>query len=194
MATLASVSTVDHTVRLLPGEGIGTEAAIIPCVAIIWSGEWHGWCNKTKYGIPPITTRSSKMGNDTTNTTTVVVLEDLTPKERSKMTPGTKFFVRRTGSYGTVLAQTSVKGKKLAELTCTAGGPNHIREQSDWHQCGVSQEMKKTVKKAKKTETVDASPADVVAAAEVVRANALETLNAAREGANLPPVAVSTVA
>lgn len=133
------------------------------------------------------------MGNNTESN--VLVLEDVQAALKAKtiskkqydatFTPGTRFFVRKTGSTGTVLAETTPNGKKFAMLTCTKGGPDHKRLQSDWHQCGVSPEMKKTSKK-KSTE-------EVVAAAEEVRTAATQALNTARESVNLPPVAVATV-
>lgn len=87
------------------------------------------------------------------DTTEVVEAGFVSMAEAKKLgTAGLKFR-SPTGAVGTVLADRSPKGKLRAELTCTAGGPNHIREVSDWHQCGVSPEMKKGKKKAKKTPT-----------------------------------------
>jgi hypothetical protein len=113
--------------------------------------------------------------------TNVIVLESLSKKEKANLPAGTRFFVQRTGSYGTVLADPSGRGKKRAEMTCTLGGPNHIREISDWHQCGVSPEMKKAPKKAKKAE----SSVDTIAAAEAVRAELEAKLAKAQEEAGI---------
>jgi hypothetical protein len=47
-------------------------------------------------------------------------------------------FTCPTGAVGRVLEALSVHGKCQAELSCTEAGcaETHVREQSDWHQCG----------------------------------------------------------
>lgn len=94
-------------------------------------------------------------------------------------------FKAPTGAIGTVLPNKSAKGKLLAELTCTAGGPNHIREVSDWHQCGVSPEMKKKAKKKKVASTATEATTDSVAQAESVRKQLEEKLAQTRVQAGL---------
>lgn len=92
--------------------------------------------------------------------------------------PGMKFKAP-TGSIGTVLEETSSRGKLQASLTCTAGGPDHIREVSDWHQCGVSPEMKKKSKKKSGGSTTIAA-GNVTTNAEEVRRQLEEKLAAAK--------------
>lgn len=94
-------------------------------------------------------------------------------------TPGLRFRAP-TGATGTVLEERSPKGKLRAELTCIKGGPNHIREVSDWHQCGVSPEMKKKAKKKAKV-TVE----QTVEQAEAVRVELEAKLVEARTEAGL---------
>lgn len=103
---------------------------------------------------------------------------------------GTKFYVEQTGSHGVILEERSNRGKLQARMTCTLGGPDHVREVSDWHQCGVSPEKKKkTASKSKK------------AAAKVdpnkVREDLEAELRKAQEEAGLPvelPVVPATPA
>jgi len=47
-------------------------------------------------------------------------------------------FLSPTGAVGTVLEGLSIKGKVRAEFNCVVEGctATHVREQSDWHQCG----------------------------------------------------------
>ena len=52
-------------------------------------------------------------------------------------------FVNAKGSVGTILAELSGRGKLQASMTCIEGGPDHIRERSDWHQCYLSPEKAK---------------------------------------------------
>lgn len=53
-------------------------------------------------------------------------------------------FQNARGSVGTILPDLSVRGKLQATMTCTAGGPDHVRERSDWHQCYLSPEKAKS--------------------------------------------------
>ena len=64
-------------------------------------------------------------------------------------------FINKKGSVGTILPGLSVKGKLLASMTCVLGGPNHVRERSDWFQCSVSPEKAKTTSKKVKTNVKD---------------------------------------
>lgn len=91
---------------------------------------------------------------------------------------GLKFFVEKTGSLGEILPTLSAHGKVQARMTCNMGGPDHIRENSDWGQCGTSPEMKKS-KKPAKTST------QTVAEAEKVRAKLKEDLEKAQAEAGL---------
>lgn len=52
-------------------------------------------------------------------------------------------FVNEKGSVGTILPGLSSRGKLQASMTCVEGGPDHIRERSDWHQCYLSPEKAK---------------------------------------------------
>ncbi len=52
-------------------------------------------------------------------------------------------FVNEKGSVGTILPDLSLRGKLQASMTCVEGGPDHIRERSDWHQCYLSPEKAK---------------------------------------------------
>ena len=52
-------------------------------------------------------------------------------------------FVNSKGSVGTILPTLSLRGKLQASMTCIEGGPDHIRERSDWHQCYLSPEKAK---------------------------------------------------
>jgi hypothetical protein len=104
-------------------------------------------------------------------------------------------FTTPLGSKGVILSERSEKGKLRAELTCIKGGPNHIREQSDWHQCAVSPEMKKGSgrKPAAKKATaqvidvpeVTPSPEQVIANAESIRAKLQARLAEARARAGV---------
>lgn len=55
-------------------------------------------------------------------------------------------FEAPTGATGTVIAELSSRGKVQAELTCTEQGctETHVREISDWHQCGKCRTHKKS--------------------------------------------------
>lgn len=55
-------------------------------------------------------------------------------------------FIAQTGAIGVILAEPSVRGKPQAELSCLESGctETHIREISDWHQCGKCRTHKKT--------------------------------------------------
>lgn len=53
-------------------------------------------------------------------------------------------FVNAKGSVGTILPELSGRGKLQASMTCIEGGPDHIRERSDWHQCYLSPEKAKS--------------------------------------------------
>lgn len=53
-------------------------------------------------------------------------------------------FVNEKGSIGTILEALSARGKLQASMTCVEGGPDHIRERSDWHQCYLSPEKAKS--------------------------------------------------
>ena len=103
--------------------------------------------------------------------------------------PGTKFFVERTGSIGEILPDRSAHGKLQARMTCNKGGQDHIREVSDWHQCGTSPDMKKRAKKAK-SPVAAAAPAeavDVVANAEKIREQLTAQLAKAQAEAGVAP-------
>lgn len=106
-------------------------------------------------------------------------------------------FTTPLGSKGVILAERSEKGKLRAELTCIKGGPNHIREQSDWHQCAVSPEMKKGSSKPKKAKvesqatdavTQEQNPEQVIANAESIRAKLQARLAEARARASMDVV------
>jgi hypothetical protein len=62
-------------------------------------------------------------------------------------------FVNPVGAVGTVLPGKSPKGKNTASFTCVEPGCNntHVREASDWHQCGKCLEHAKTRSKSKST-------------------------------------------
>ena len=62
-------------------------------------------------------------------------------------------------TLATVLPDLSPRGKVQAILKCLAGGPDHIREQSDWHQALRSPEMAKKSKKAVASPSAEAVPA-----------------------------------
>lgn len=57
-----------------------------------------------------------------------------------------KRFIAQTGAIGVILAELSPRGKPQAELTCLTPGctETHIREISDWHQCGMCRTHKKS--------------------------------------------------
>jgi len=52
-------------------------------------------------------------------------------------------FLNDKGSVGTILPGLSARGKLQASMTCVEGGPDHIRERSDWHQCYLSPDKAK---------------------------------------------------
>ena len=52
-------------------------------------------------------------------------------------------FINEKGSVGTILPELSLRQKLQASMTCVEGGPDHIRERSDWHQCYLSPEKAK---------------------------------------------------
>jgi len=87
----------------------------------------------------------------------VVSLEEA----KKNLVPGTRFFVSQTGSTGEILPELSARGKVQARMTCTEGGPDHVREVSDWHQCGKSPEKsKKKARKASKKGATVAAPSE----------------------------------
>lgn len=52
-------------------------------------------------------------------------------------------FTAPTGAEGVILPERSAHGKLQAEFSCIKGcGRTHIREQSDWHQCGTCRTCK----------------------------------------------------
>ena len=72
------------------------------------------------------------------NTNTVEMNEAKAVAKKSLTEAAGVKFTTPTGALGVVLAEPSVRGKPQAELTCTEPGCTelHVREVSDWHQCG----------------------------------------------------------
>lgn len=72
-----------------------------------------------------------------------VVKQLVDQKLKLKESVAGMMFVNAKGSIGTILAELSPRGKLQASMTCVEGGPDHIRERSDWHQCYLSPEKAK---------------------------------------------------
>lgn len=78
----------------------------------------------------------------------------LLKQNKNQPLPGLQFQAGRAEepTTGVVLADLNKFGKVQATLKCAAGGPDHVRAMSDWHQCSRSPEMAGK-KVTKKTET-----------------------------------------
>lgn len=74
-------------------------------------------------------------------------------------------FTNTAGSVGTVLAETSARGKPLADMTCTKPGCTtlHRREVSDWHQSHRCKEhpMNRSGKSRKKKLSIEEQKASL---------------------------------
>jgi hypothetical protein len=86
----------------------------------------------------------------TTNTEVIPTLDKFKPILAEKLKVGKDVtglhFRNDKGSVGTIIAGLGPHGKLRASMTCIEGGPDHIRERSDWHQCAVSPEKSKSRK------------------------------------------------
>jgi hypothetical protein len=74
--------------------------------------------------------------------------KDMLKKNKGPI-PGLKFYAensRGEKTLGVVLPDLSNRGKIQATLKCLDGGPDHVREISDWHQSLRSPKSKKSVK------------------------------------------------
>ncbi len=76
----------------------------------------------------------------------VVTVEELKASIKAKTDVSGVTFVNVKGSQGTVLPGKSDHGKLRAEMTCVKEGctETHIREISDFHQCGLCRTHSKT--------------------------------------------------
>ncbi len=72
-----------------------------------------------------------------------VVKAEVDAKLKAKESVAGIQFVNAKGSIGTIMEALSARGKLQASMTCVEGGPDHIRERSDWHQCYLSPEKAK---------------------------------------------------
>ena len=75
--------------------------------------------------------------------------KDLLDANKGQPLPGLQFYAENKAGEKTlavVLPTLSSRGKVIASLKCLAGGPDHIRERSDWHQALRSPESRKTPK------------------------------------------------
>ncbi len=72
-----------------------------------------------------------------------VVKAEVDAKLKTKESVAGMQFINSKGSVGTILEALSGRGKLQASMTCVEGGPDHIRERSDWHQCYLSPEKAK---------------------------------------------------
>lgn len=80
------------------------------------------------------------------NTTMLTMLEAKALANKSLAEAAGKQFTAQTGAIGVILPEPSVRGKPQAELTCLEEGctETHVREISDWHQCGKCRTHKKS--------------------------------------------------
>lgn len=83
----------------------------------------------------------------TIDTEQVMTLDELKPILAEKLKKGESVvglkFRNAKGSVGTIIDGLGPHNKLRASMTCVEGGPDHVRERSDWFQCSVSPEKAK---------------------------------------------------